>query len=233
MLNLSKSKYCGIWQCPKIAWLKKYMPDQFKLDDSVQDRMDEGNEVGDIAMNLFGDYVEVTAYKGSKIDLASMIARTKEEIAKGTNIICEASFEYNGLYCAVDILKKDGDGYSIYEVKSYTTSSEDGTKKKPKYVYYADIAYQKYVLEHCGIKVVDVYLVTVNSDYVFDGTLKLDELFNINKVNDEAYQEIQKVAINIKAAEKLLQSDIEPIKDLSEDCKKPYLCGSIIYCNGI
>ena len=28
MLYLSKSKYCGLWQCPKIAWLKKYKPEE-------------------------------------------------------------------------------------------------------------------------------------------------------------------------------------------------------------
>ena len=24
MIYLSKSKYCGLWQCPKIAWMRKY-----------------------------------------------------------------------------------------------------------------------------------------------------------------------------------------------------------------
>ena len=31
MLYLSKSKYCGLWQCPKIAWLRKFKPDQLKI----------------------------------------------------------------------------------------------------------------------------------------------------------------------------------------------------------
>ena len=28
-MNFSKSKYCGLWQCPKIAWLKKYKPEEY------------------------------------------------------------------------------------------------------------------------------------------------------------------------------------------------------------
>ena len=24
MVNLSKSKYCALWQCPKMLWLRKY-----------------------------------------------------------------------------------------------------------------------------------------------------------------------------------------------------------------
>ena len=32
MVYLSKSKYCGLWQCPKIAWMKKYKPKKLTLD---------------------------------------------------------------------------------------------------------------------------------------------------------------------------------------------------------
>ena len=42
-----------------------------------------------------------------------------------------------------------------------------------KAVYAADVAYQKYVLEHCGVRVTGTYLVTLNNQYVFDGTLDL------------------------------------------------------------
>ena len=98
MVYLSKSKYCGLWQCPKIAWLRKYKPEEAHLDGGVLARMDAGNEVGDLAMGLFGDFVEVAAYDGDKLDLPKMIENTKIEMEKGTNNICEASFSYNGLY---------------------------------------------------------------------------------------------------------------------------------------
>ena len=107
MIYLSKSKYCGLWQCPKIAWLKENKPEELELDRSVLSRMEAGNEVGDLAMGLFGDFVEVTAYNNKRLDLSKMIENTKSEMGKGTPVICEASFDYNGLYCAVDILKKE------------------------------------------------------------------------------------------------------------------------------
>ena len=165
MINLSKSKYCGLWQCPKIAWLKKYKPEEIQLDSSVISRMAAGNEVGDLAMGLFGDYVEVTAYNEEKIDLDQMIKNTQAEMENGTDVICEASFIFNGLFCAVDILKKEGDGWAIYEVKS-STKHEDSPDDKP--VYIADVAYQKYVLENCGVKLTGTYLVCINGDYVYD-----------------------------------------------------------------
>ena len=51
-MYLSKSKYCGLWQCPKMAWLRQYKSDEAVTDKSVQARMDAGNEVGDLAMGL-------------------------------------------------------------------------------------------------------------------------------------------------------------------------------------
>lgn len=113
MIYLSKSKYCGLWQCPKIAWLKENKPEESELDWSVLSRMEAGNEVGDLAMGLFGDFVEVTAYNNEKLDLSKMIENTKSEMGKGTPVICEASFDYNGLLCLYARL--DGDAvYATY-----------------------------------------------------------------------------------------------------------------------
>ncbi len=231
LVYLSKSKYCGLWQCPKIAWLRQYRPDELTVDAGVAARMEAGNEVGDLAMGLFGDYVEVTAYDGEKIDLAQMMAATEAEMAKGTPVICEASFSYNGLYCAVDILKKDGDGWALYEVKSSTKhQKEDGSYDDDKEVYIADISYQKYVLEHCGVKVTGTYLVCLNGDYVFDGTLDLAQLFTISDVAEAVAAEIGSIGHNVALAEKLLNSPEEPAIDLSENCRNPYLCAFWGYC---
>ena len=229
MVYLSKSRYCGLWQCPKIAWLKKYKPEEATVDPSVQARFDAGNEVGDLAMGLFGDFVEVTEYDGEKLNLKKMIENTKAEMEKGTPVICEASFDFNGLYCAVDILKKDGDGWSIYEVKS--SSTHEG-KEEIKPVYAADIAYQKYVLENCGVKVNGTYLVCINGDYVFDGTLDIQQLFKILDASAAVETEIGNVPENVALAERILSCEDEPDIDLSTNCNDPYGCAFWDYCTG-
>ena len=156
---LLKSKYCSFVQCPKNLWLGVNKPELAVMDSSAESRMEEGNIIGDLAMQIFGDFVEVTAFKpDGKLDLSKMIADTKALMDKKAPVICEASFSYNGDYCAVDILKREGDGYAIYEVKSSTGSKD---------VYITDISYQKYVLEHFGINVTGTYLVCINSDYIF------------------------------------------------------------------
>lgn len=185
--------------------------------------MDNGNIVGDLAMQLFGEYNEVTTYTNGKLDIPKMIAFTKQYMLDGRDNICEASFNYNGLYCAVDILRKQDNGYAIYEVKSST--HEDN------YVYIVDIAYQKYVLEHYGVKVTGTYLVNINSDYIFDGTLKLNELFKITDVWKFVVDEQKEVEEKIQMAEKLLEDKNEPNIDISCSCNSPYKCGFWKYCS--
>ena len=222
MLYLSKSKYCGLWQCPKIAWLRKYKPDEVTVDEGVLSRMENGNIVGDLAMELFGDFVEVTSYDGDKLDLSAMISKTKDEMRKGTQVICEASFDYNGLYCAVDILKKENDGWAIYEVKSSTNDHKE--------VYLADIAYQKYVLENCGVNVKGTYLITIDNSYVFDGVLDIHKLFKITDVSPLLSVQMNSIEGNLNIAQRLLSSDVEPDIDIHENCMNPYKCGFWSYC---
>ncbi len=221
-MNLSKSKYTTTWQCPKALWLKKYKPEELVLDESILARMKTGNEVGDLAMSLFGDYVDVTSYDGDRIDLDKMCERTVEELSRGTENICEASFVYNGLYCAVDILCKNEDGYAIYEAKSSTHDDKD--------VYFVDIAYQNYVLKHCGINVNGTYLIVINNKYVFDGTLELNEFFKITDVREEVEDQSLIVETVLETAEEVLSCDTEPNIEIDGRCNKPYKCAFWKYC---
>lgn len=231
MVYLSKSKYCGLWQCPKIAWLRKYMPEAATFDGAVLARMKAGSEVGVLAKGLFGSCVDVTAYNGDKLALPQMIAKTRAEMNRGTHNICEASFSYNGLYCAVDILKKEDNGWSIYEVKSSTKHKKnDETEKDDKEIYIADISYQKYVLEHCGVNVVGTYLVCLNGDYIFDGELDLSQLFYISDVSCAVELESINIENNLSIAEKILSSSDEPDIDLNVNCNRPYLCAFWNFC---
>ena len=222
-MNLSKSKYCGIWQCPKIAWMKKYKPDECCVSEDLQAKLDTGNEVGDLAMGLFGDFTEVTVRKDDgNVDLTAMVANTKHELERGTEVICEASFDHNGLYCAVDILKKNGDGRDIYEVKSSTHTDKE--------VYYADVAYQKYILTNCGINVKRVFIVCINNQYVFEGELDIHKLFRIDEVTDAIKNEERLIEPTVAIAERIVNCPDEPDIDISERCSKPYGCAFWGYC---
>ena len=42
MVNLSKSKYCAMWQCPKRLWLRKYKPELAEVDSHTLSIMETG-----------------------------------------------------------------------------------------------------------------------------------------------------------------------------------------------
>lgn len=221
-MYFSKSKYTGFWQCPKITWLDKYKPEEKEIDEGTLTRIASGNLVGDLAMSLFGDYVEITTYTADgKLNLDEMERKTAECIEKGVENICEAAFDFGGLYCAVDILRKENNGYAIYEVKSSTHLKD---------YYLADVAYQKYVLEKCGVSVTGTYVACIDSGYRRQGKIDIKKLFKIIDVADLIAEEYEAVETNLKNAGIILNSSDEPKIDLGEQCGAAHPCAYWKYC---
>ena len=231
MINsLSKSRYTAFCQCPKNLWLKVNKPEEAKDDPALETRFEQGNEVGDLAMGLFGPYKEVTTHNADgSLDLNKMCELTQQHMEQGVDNICEASFALEGHYCAVDILRRNGDSWDIYEVKSSSFPECDGEETKLE-KYAPDIAYQKWVLTQCGVKVINTYLVCLNSSYVRHGELDIKSLFVIIDMHDLVKNEYLKVPVQSSQALKILGMKDEPDYDLSEHCMKPYTCAFLDYC---
>ena len=218
MLHLSKTKYCYAVQCPKLLWLKTYRPELF--DESVMDQaaLESGSKVGDLAMGLFGDYVEVPYCD----DLGKMLTDTNALLDAGTPIIAEASFAYDGLFCSVDILKNLGSGsVELYEVKS---------SGKIKDIYRHDIAYQTYVLTKLGYQVSKSCLVHINTAYVRQSELDLQELFKIEDLTEQVSAMLPEVEARIRFLEGYMEQREEPVEDIGKQCSGFYGCGYFRYC---
>lgn len=230
MKGLSKSRYTAFCQCPKNLWLKVYKPEEAPVDEGLQARFEQGNIVGDLAMQLFGGYKEANAKKpNGSLDLGMMVEQTRQWMQEGVENICEASFALEGHYCAVDILRKTKDGWAIYEVKSSSFPEFNGQEAKLE-KYAPDIAYQKWVLTQCGVNVTGTYLVCLNSDYVRQGELDIQQLFVLNDLKVLVDNEYLKVPARVSQALKVINSEQEPDLDLSECCMKPYGCAFLDYC---
>ena len=119
-MGITKTDFMRGMQCRKMLWLDKHRPDLKIIPSEIQQKLDAGNDFGDRAMAMFGEYEEMTVYRpGTQIpDKKAMAAKTAEHLEKGTPVICEAAFIYYNNYCAVDILKKTENGYDFYEVKN-------------------------------------------------------------------------------------------------------------------
>ena len=217
--RLSKSKYCCGVQCSKMLWLKKNKPEEF--DESVMNQavLDNGNEVGDLAMGLLGEFSEVPFND----DLTLMLSETERLIKDGIENIAEASFSYDGLFCSVDILKNKGNGHvEIYEVKSST---------EVKDIYKEDVSYQYYVLTKLGYQVDAVYLVYVNNQYVRHGDIDIHQLFSICDLSDFAKSHVDNVCAKINQLREYMKHEEEQHQPISESCFSPYECGFRHYCS--
>jgi hypothetical protein len=212
--------------------MKAYKPEEEVIDPSLQSRFESGNEVGDLAMGLFGPFEEVTSLDAEgKLDLGEMLRKTEDCLARGVENICEASFSWDGNYCAVDILHRQGGGYAIYEVKSSSNSLVEPISDDELRHYAWDIAYQKYVLIQCGVNVTGVYLVQLNKDYVRGKDLDIQMLFLKTEMTRLVDEEYPNVPANIARARKVLECHQEPAIPISMACRKPYPCAFWQYCS--
>lgn len=222
-MNVSKSKYCSFINCPKQCWLSAHKPELSAIDEEKQRKFDEGNEVGALARGLFGEYIDVTTRTADgRLNIASMIKKTQEAVAAGAENICEAAFSKDGLYCAVDILHKQDGGYAIYEVKS---------SNSVKTQYYTDVAFQKYLLELCGITVTGTYLIHLNRSYLRCGEIEatIGKLFLCKDISKKVEKEIIKVKDMSDKAKLILDGD-EPQTVFGSKCTNPYRCDYFEYC---
>ena len=221
--GLSKSKYVqGVAFCPKVLWLDKHKHEWF--DDSVLDqaRFEQGNEVGDLAMGYYGDYVEVPY---DRDDYEGMIARTKELYDARTPVICEATFSYDDCLCMVDILRVSPDGsVDLVEVKS-------SGELKEEHVH--DVCYQYWVLSKCGLKINSASLMHLNKEYVRQGDLDLQELFMLEDLTDTVSGNMQgEPEEYTKQLKEMIASDKEPEGGVWPICLKQHdkPCGYRSWC---
>ncbi|NLF37334.1 MAG: DUF2779 domain-containing protein, partial [Clostridiaceae bacterium] len=112
--NVSKSRYIRAVQCLKMYWMDRVKPQEF--DNSVLDEavLENGNDVGELALSIFPDISKVAFESDKQI----MINQTKQFIDNKSKYIAEASFSYMGRFLSVDILEIYEDGVVINEVKS-------------------------------------------------------------------------------------------------------------------
>ena len=214
--DLSKTGYCKGIQCPKMLWLDAYRPEEAEnvLSETV---MANGDLVGALARNYFGGYslVDFSFVK------SEMVNKTREYIDAGAENIAEAAFQHDGLYCAVDILHKNGDGWDIVEVKSSTELHD---------IYVEDMAFQYYLLTKCGMDIKNVFNMHLNRYYVRRGELDLKELFILEDCTETVKQKFHDAEENIASIRSYVSVSEEPQRDIGLYCEKPYQCAYKRYC---
>jgi len=212
--KLSKSTFIRGLQCEKSLYLYKK---HYKLKDptspSLQAIFDQGNQIGVLAQSLFSGGVDATP--SSHFRMMESVIKTKEFLDNGESIIYEATFTYNEVLAALDVLVKDEEGWKAYEVKSSTSVSE---------TYVKDAAIQYYTIVNSGIDLVDISIVHINNQYLLDGDLDINQLFTIESVKDQVLNYLPKIPNEVSRLKNVIEEDSMPKIDIGIHCLDPYDC---------
>jgi hypothetical protein len=207
-------------QCAKRLYLHKYNPELKDARDIKQQAVfDRGTNIGLLAQQRFAGGVDAAPPDAYSYDLA--VAKTKAFIDQGATIIYEASFMYEGVLCAVDILEKKDNTWHAYEVKSTT---------KVKTQHITDAALQYWVLTQCGLPLEDISIVTLNNQYVRMGAIDVMQLFMLHSVLPEVLEEQPFIQEKVTELKSMLARQQEPVVDIGPQCNSPYPCDFITHC---
>ena len=215
-MGITKTDFMRGMQCRKMLWLDKHKPKLKIIPPEVQQRLDDGNDFGDRAMAMFGDYEEMTVFRPGTTypDTKAMAAKTLKHLELGTSVICEAAFFYYNNYCALDILKKTDSGYDIYEVKNSPVVYDR---------FVRDVSFQYYIVNRCKVKIGHIFIVTHGENE--------DNPFVINEVTEQAKNYSKWVNDNIWALNRMQKEQEEVRVEIGEQCRNPYECWYYSYCH--
>jgi predicted RecB family nuclease len=208
--RLSKSKFQAGVQCHKLLWWHVHEPDAEELTPSSeqQRRFDLGTEVGERARQHVPGGVLIEWSKGG---IGANLDATRDAVAQGVAVIYEASFSAGGVFAAVDILERDGDGWRIIEVKS---------SLKVKDVHISDVAVQMFVLEQAGLEVTGADVMVLNRECAYPD---LDDLFVRHDVTEAARAFAVGVPEAVQAQMAMLAESIPDVA-IGDHCSDPYRC---------
>jgi predicted RecB family nuclease len=179
-----------------------------------QSVFDRGNKIGLLAQKLFPGGIDCSPANPRLYQKS--IQKTKQLI-NNENVVVLYEAAFVGLKALVyaDIVVKDSDGYSIYEVKSSLKLSK---------TYYNDAAFQYAVIKDAGINIKSFYLINLNADYVLSDQLNINELFKITDVTEFVKAEEETVKKNIEEFIQILQLNKAPQVVIGTHCNSPYPC---------
>jgi len=209
---ISKSKYMAGLQCPKYMWYQVHARDEIPEPDfSTRFMFSQGHLVGEYAKKLYPEGIDL----GKVPDISRQLAMTSELIEERKTIF-EASISTGNVYCRADVLKPaGGDAWDIIEVKSATTLKEE---------YMKDVAFQKYSFGLAGIKITGCYLAVINSEYVRDGEIDPESLFNVHDISEQVEELQPEIPGKLAGMLEMLQDTKPPDIAIGRQCDSPYSC---------
>jgi hypothetical protein len=214
--RLSKSRYTAGAQCHKLLWWKVHEPLAVELqpDKVLQDRFDQGTQVGTLARGTFP--------QGILVDLphdayAERVKLTRKLIDDGAPAIFEASFLADNTFVAIDVLSREAGGFHLTEVKQTSSQKEE---------HLPDVAVQVHVLQQSGLRIIGTDVMHLNKECRFPD---LSNLFERTDVTEAVQPLLNKVGWEIDAQLAMLDGPLPDVA-IGLQCHEPYECPFMKRC---
>lgn len=189
-----------------------------KPDTNTQIAFNRGNDIGVLAHKLFPGGINVAEQYSNK---EAAVNFTNSLINQNTPVIYEATFLHEGVLVMVDLLVRTENGYEAYEVKSSLRISE---------IYLKDLCLQYYILTKSLKNLTDIFLVTINGDYVLNGELEIKKYFKRKSYKQLAESNLTYIESQINLSKELIEREQIPAIDIGKHCFSPYKCDFFETC---
>lgn len=217
--KISKSRFVSGMQCEKKLYYDLFRSDLKPTHTEQQKALFEsGNLVGELAQQKYPNGND--ASPESHDDFSKSIEQTREWISGGVATIYEAAFFHDEVLAALDILHhQDNERWAI-EVKS-SSSLKD--------YHFLDASLQYWVMKQSGFKPDKFFLMHINSGYIKNGAIEVEQLFTLVDITQEVINN-QEMVENKLSGFKLLSKETEPLIKIGEHCSTPFSCDYKEHC---
>jgi len=147
------------------------------------------------------------------------LAKTREEIDRGTKAIYEATFSFDDVFVKADIIVRNRGCWDLYEVKSSTSVKEHHwMTSRP-------------VLRSHRVRapVNKAYLVHINNGYVRDGDIVPEDLFVLQDISRIVREKQASIPEELTEMRAMLRGKVPEI-DIGPHCEDPYPCDFMEHC---
>lgn len=181
-MYISKTDYLEYTYCRKNLWLHKHKPELFdgvELSEFEKKIIEEGNLADEAARGLFPEGVLVEIVGPNAVPFTKSLINLKK------STIFQGAFLSDDYFVQADILRfnKVLNGWELYEVKA-----TNDVKRIIPHHHVNDLAFQKIVIEHCGIKIIKAGVIHLNSEYRMLTKVRYEDLFIIADLTDEVLE---------------------------------------------
>lgn len=220
-MGISKSKFISGLSCEKRLFLEVNHPEYKELSSVSQEaKFNAGQRIGALAQAYFSG--GVNAEPQGERDFWEWINSTRIFLEEKRPIIYEAAFSFEGCFCALDILIREGDDLVAIEVKG---------SKEVKDIYVIDAAYQYYVMSKLGFQPKRFYLLLIDGNYVREKSLDLYKLFQKVDITDRVMALQNYILEKLNQFSAILRAEVEPEKEIGPHCSSPYPCQFYRHCS--